>query len=175
MTEIASRTSSDPWLNLQPDSPRNATAASERLIRALEAHLSAEAQDLADCEDLANRSSEPSVKLLLGLIIEDQYRHRALLGSMVQRLDGAVEVIAAPADQTRGGGSSSVTEVELAAAARTLIRNEHEAARHLRHIARQESPLYAGLYSVLLEAIARDSEKHAALLRFLLTRLERRS
>jgi hypothetical protein len=44
----------------------------------------------------------------------------------------------------------------------------------LRHIARQEPQLYDGLYPLLLEAIARDSEKHATILRYLLTRLEER-
>jgi hypothetical protein len=64
--------------------------------------------------------------------------------------------------------------VQLAATLRDLIRNEHEGARHLRHIGRQEAAVSDGLYSMLLETIARDSEKHAAILRFLLARLERR-
>jgi hypothetical protein len=34
--------------------------------------------------------------------------------------------------------------------------------------------VHDGLYTLLLETIARDSEKHATILRFLLTRLERR-
>ena len=44
--------------------------------------------------------------------------------------------------------------------------------RYVRHLARQESDLYHGLYSVLLETIARDIEKHAHVLRYLLRRLE---
>ena len=70
--------------------------------------------------------------------------------------------------------SAPLSGVELAAALRDLIRNEHEGARHLRHIGRQDAAVYDGLYSLLLEAIARDSEKHAVILRFLLARLERR-
>jgi hypothetical protein len=60
----------------------------------------------------------------------------------------------------------------LAAALRALIRDEHEGARHVRHLARQEPHLYHGLYPVLLESIARDSEKHATILRYLLARSE---
>jgi hypothetical protein len=63
---------------------------------------------------------------------------------------------------------------ETAGIVRGLIRNEHEGARHLRHLARQERARYGGLYPVLLETIARDSEKHAAMLRFLLRRIEER-
>ena len=43
------------------------------------------------------------------------------------------------------------------------------------HIARQEPHLYDGLYSLLLETIARDSEKHATVLRYLLQRVEDRA
>jgi len=58
---------------------------------------------------------------------------------------------------------------------RDLMRNEHEGSRHLRHLARQEPSLYGGLYPLLLETIARDSEKHATILRFLLHRIEERT
>jgi hypothetical protein len=53
-----------------------------------------------------------------------------------------------------------------------LIRDEEEGARYLRHLARQEPGLYDGLFSVLLETVARDSQKHAFMLRYLLRRVE---
>lgn len=172
MTEIAYVTSSDRWLKLQPDSSETQSTASERLIRALAAQVSAEAQDMADCEDLVKRCDEPYVQVLLGLVVDDQQRHRALLESMVRRLQGGADPFSTPTVRPLED-SAPLSEVELAASLRALIRNEHESARHLRHIGRQESVLFGGLYSVLLEAIARDSEKHAAILRFLLIRLER--
>lgn len=61
---------------------------------------------------------------------------------------------------------------EIGASVRGLLRNEHEAARHVRHLARQEPLRYGGLYRLLLETIARDSEKHATILRYLLQLLE---
>jgi len=175
MTEIVPVGSSDAWSNLQLDrSPTCTYAASERLVRALEAHASAEAHDLADCRDLAQHSDDPYVKLLFDLIIEDEQRHQALLESMVRHLQDESEVLSMPRFQS-SGDSATLSAVELAAALRDLIRNEHEGARHLRHIGRQDATVYNGLYSLLLEAIARDSEKHAVILRFLLARLERRS
>ena len=174
MTEIVPVPSRAAWMNLQLDLPPTcAEAASERLLRALEAHASAEAHDLADCQDLAQRSDDPYVKLLFDLIIEDGRRHQALLGSMVRQLQSGSE---APSILTAesSGELAPLPGVQLAATLRDLIRNEHEGARHLRHIGRQEAAVCDGLYSMLLEAIARDSEKHAAILRFLLARLERR-
>jgi len=174
MTEIVPVGSSDAWSNLQLDlSPSCTYAASERLVRALEAHASAEAHDLADCRDLAQRSDDPYVKLLFDLIIDDEQRHQALLESMVRHLQDGSEAPAMPSFQS-SGDSAPLSGVEPAAALRDLIRNNHEGARHLRHIGRQDAAVYDGLYSLLLEAIARDSEKHAVILRFLLARLERR-
>jgi rubrerythrin len=174
VTETAAIPSSDPWLNMQPEgSSGYSYAASERLIRALEAYASAEARDLADCQDLVQRSDDPGVKLLLGLIIDDEQRHRALLESMVRRLQDDSQPDVAFAAQLDGTGIP-VSDLELAAALRTLIRDEHEGARHLRHVGRQDATVYGGLYTLLLEAIARDSEKHATILRFLLKRFERK-
>jgi rubrerythrin len=176
MTEIVPVRSSDAWSNLQLDrTPTCTYAASERLVRALEAHASAEAHDLADCRDLAQRSDDPYVRLLLDLIIDDQQRHQALLQSMVRHLSNGYESeVPSIPTVSPDENSAPLSAVELAAALRDLIRNEHEGARHLRHIARQDTSVYDGLYSLLLEGIARDSEKHAVILRFLLARLERR-
>ena len=101
MTEIVPVGSSDAWSNLQLDlSPSCTYAASERLVRALEAHASAEAHDLADCRDLAQRSDDPCVKLLFDLIIEDEQRHQALLESMVRHLQDGSEAPAMPSFQS---------------------------------------------------------------------------
>jgi rubrerythrin len=174
VTDIAAIPASDPWLNLRLDQRvTHSYAGSERLIRALEAYASAAARDLADYEDLAQRSDDPCVKLSLGLIIEDERRHQALLESMVRHLQAGTAGHAEQAAVLDECGEPP-SDGELAAALRTLIRDEHEAARHLRHVGRQEAAVYGGLYNLFLETIARDSEKHVAILRFLLVRLERR-
>jgi rubrerythrin len=175
VTDIAALPISDPWLNLRTDpiAPYS-HGASERLVRALEAYACSEAHDLSQYQELAQRSDEPSVKLLLSVIIDDEHHHQALLESMVRRLqDGtpsdAFPITSADAD------ASPLSDLELAAMLRTLIRDEHEGARHLRHVGRQETAACSGLYTTLLDSIARDSEKHAAILRYLLARLERRA
>ena len=93
---------------------------------------------------------------------------------MVRRLHEEVEFVASPTALPVGEPDSAV-DGELATTVRALIRDEHEGARHLRHIARQELHLYDGLYAQLLEAIARDFEKHASILRYLLLRIEDRA
>ena len=172
MTELAPIATNNPWLHaLTPTQP---PALSERLIRALEAHASAEAHDLATCEALAERSTNPVLRMLIGLVAEDEQRHHSLLQSMVRRLQEEVECVASSSVRPVPQGDSA-PDSALATTLRGLIRDEHEGARHMRHIARQEPHQYDGLYSLLLETIARDSEKHATVLRYLLQRVEDRA
>jgi rubrerythrin len=156
----------------------NPPPLSERLIRALEAHQAAEAADVASCVQVAQRLGDPVADLLVGMIVEDEQQHDALLRSMIRRLHEEVEFVASPdAVPVPTGSGLGVAEAaaEMAASVRGLMRNEHEGSRHLRHLARQEPTLYGGLYPLLLETIARDSEKHATILRYVLHRIEERT
>jgi rubrerythrin len=153
----------------------HAPAVSERLIRALEAHRAAGVHDIADYQDLAQHNARPVVKLLLGLIVEDEQQHNELLQQMLSRLQQEVDVtpsagatLPGPSDSELAGDDDDIARL------RALIRDEEEGAPYLRHIARQEAGLHDGLFRVLLETIARDSQKHAFVLRFLLRSLEGR-
>jgi hypothetical protein len=162
-----------PWLH--PVAGGEPPPLSERLIRALEAHAAASAADVATCRELASRMNDPVAELLVGMIVDDEQRHDSLLRSMVRRLEEEVDFLPARGALPVPSGSMSTdveAATEIAASVRGLMRNEHEGSRHLRHLARQEPTLYGGLYPLLLETIARDSEKHATILRYLLHRIE---
>jgi rubrerythrin len=168
MTTTAPIGTEPPWEH--PLQAGQAPPLSERLTRALEAHLAAGAQDIADFQNLAQDSDHPAVQLLLGMIVEDEQRHHALLQRMIQRLEEGLdsEVLPLTSDAEVGGDGGVVARL------RALIRDEEEGARYLRHLARQEPRLYHGLFRVLLETVARDSQKHAYMLRYLLRRSEAR-
>ena len=161
MPELASIAATNAWLH--PLAPTTPPSLSERVIRALEAHASAEAE----------HTSDQVLKLLVGLIADDERRHHSLLQSMVRRLQQEVEFVES-ATALPVESADSADDPELVNTLRSLIRDEHEGARHLRHLARQDPHLYNGLYPVLLETIARDSEKHATMFRYLLLRIEDR-
>jgi len=176
VTTTAPLATTNPWLH--PLAEGNPPPLSERLIRALEAHQAAEAADVASCLQVAQRLGDPVADLLVGMIVEDEQRHDALLRSMIRRLHEEVEFVAAPDAVpvlTEPGLGTAETAADIAASIRGLMRNEHEGSRHLRHLARQEPTLYGGLYPLLLETIARDSEKHATILRYLLHEIEGRT
>ena len=149
---------------------------SERLIRGLEAHVADEAHDVAACDELAGRTDDPVVRFLLGLIVEDEQHHHTLVRSMISRLRDEADFTRTPGDSIipkTTGCTPIPNAAEIAPVVRALIRDEHEAARHVRHLARQDPEANAGLNSLLLETIARDSEKHAAILQFVLRYVER--
>jgi rubrerythrin len=176
MTTTAPIATTNPWLH--PLAEGNPPPLSERLIRALEAHQAAEAADVASCRQVAQRLGDPVADLLVGMIVEDEQRHDALLRAMIRRLHEEVEFVASPDAvpvPTGPGLGAAEVAAEIAPSVRGLMRNEHEGARHLRHLARQEPTLYGGLYPLLLETIARDSEKHATILRYLLHEIEGRT
>jgi hypothetical protein len=166
MTGIAHISDLNTWLVAQHDTvaphDTEVPAPTDRLIRALEAHQAAEAHDQAECRALQQRLADPACGLLLDLIAEGAHRHQTLLQLLVEHVqDGGVEATAAlDADPT------------MVATLRALIRDQQEGARYLRHLGRQAPPVYEGLYPTVLETMARDSEKHVAMLRYILRRIE---
>jgi rubrerythrin len=157
---------------LEPLTTSGPPSVSERLIRALEAHQVAEAHDAADYEQLATKITDPAALLVLGMLAEETQRHRGLLQRMIHRLQEEVEFTPSFTAMAVPSAQRDPTDAGALSRLRTLIRNEHEGARYLRHLARQEPAVYEGLYAALFETMARDSEKHATLLRYLLRRLE---
>ena len=149
-------TNLNPWLIAQHDT--ESPAPSDRLIRALEAHQAAEAHDQAECRALQERLPDPGCGLVLDLIAEGTHRHQTLLQLLAEHLQAGDVEAAAPLD----------ADPTMVTTLRALIRDQQEGARYLRHLGRQAPPVYEGLYATLLETMARDSEKHVAMLRYLL-------
>ncbi|HEY3058114.1 MAG TPA: hypothetical protein VGL99_03970 [Chloroflexota bacterium] len=145
---------------------------SERLVRALEAHIAAEADDATRASRLADSSGDRAMNMLLELIVEDAERHHDLLKRMVRRLREELESTGAPNDLAVPGSKAFAGAEESVAMLRALIRNQQEGARYLRHLAHQDSDLFDGFFALLLDTFARDGEKHVHILRYLLRHAE---
>jgi rubrerythrin len=145
-----------------------------RLLRILEAHEAAEADSLSTYRELAGQGDDPVVALLLQMLIADEDRHHDLLRRMAATIRDGVywtrspEALPGPARNVGGGRE------KLAAAVRELAQQERESARHFGRLARENRDLSDGLFALLLDTMARDSEKHERILRFVLRRLEGR-
>jgi hypothetical protein len=160
----------NPWEH--PLTEGTPAPVSERLIRALEAHIAAESEDSTRAHRLADASGDGATKVLLELIVEDAQRHRELLERMVRRLRQELDFTETATALPVPGATAFSTSEEALGGLRALIRNEQEGARYLRHLARQDSNLYDGFFALLLDTVARDAEKHVHLLRYLLRHAE---
>jgi hypothetical protein len=164
-----------PQDSLEPRSYGMTPPASLRLIRALDAHVAAEADDIARCERIAETHPTDAPRLVLDLIVASGHRQQALLESMIERLredsDCSEPSVGAGLPVPDAAAFAEFSEEGAAAELRSLLRDKQEGARYLRHLARQQASLHFGFLSLLLEAVARENETHVHLLRFLLRRV----
>jgi hypothetical protein len=130
----------------------------------LEAHIAAEAHDIATAQALTRRTTDPVTGELLDVVVARGQRHQALLATILEQLQAANTAFDAPVMRP--------VDPELITDLRELIRDGHEGARFLRHLARQAPAPSARLYATLLEMMARDSETNVAVLRYVLRRME---
>ena len=156
----------------QPYSAGKPPHASERLVRALEAHQAAEADDAGRCQHIAAASDSDALRLILELIVDDARHHEMLMQRMVDRLRSELDLNAPPTAVPVPGADEHSASEGVATMLRMPIRDQQEGARYLRHMARHDADLYHGYFPLLLETFAHDGEKHVHLLRYLLRRIE---
>jgi rubrerythrin len=140
----------------------------ERLQDTFAAHTVAETETIAAYQRLAETSPDPVVALLMQLVSDDEARHHGLLSRMLARLRATL-TWTAEADALPTGTEGAASPDELVAL-QAYVRQEEEGARQLRRIAADEKQLCGGLFALLLETMAIDSQKHAHILRYLLHR-----
>jgi len=160
----------NPWDH--PITGRTPPSQSERLLRALEAQIAAEANDAEDASRLADTSGDRAINVLLELIVEDAQRHEELLRRMVKRLRQDLEFADSPNALSVPGPSAFAGAQESEAMLRALIRSQQEGARYSRLLARQDADVHHGFFALLLDTFARDGEKHVHLLQYILRHME---
>jgi hypothetical protein len=145
--------------------------SSERLLSALGAYEAASADAQEVYRHLLREDGDPLMSGLLNVALEEHRRHQQTMGRLAELVRGV------PAAPLRSGARvrSWFATPAASEAIRFLIREERANAQHLRHLARQEPNLGAGLFAATLETLARDDDKHEHLLRFLLRRFEANS
>lgn len=147
----------------------------ERLLTVLEAHAGAEAESLADYQRLVRSTTDPVVRLLMQMLLDDELHHHRLLERMATTVRDALHwTRSADALPSQPTSERAAADEALVSTTKARIREEHEGVRHLRELARREGHLGDGLFGLLLEVMAMDGEKHERVLRFLQHRLERR-
>jgi hypothetical protein len=142
----------------------------ERLLATIDTHAAAEAKAHEQYARLA-QTGDPAVALVMQLILEDEERHHALLQRIAASLrDGLTWRASENALPVVGPASRAIPRRSLAIV-RELLKEERAGAHLLWRMAAEEQDINGGLDALLLEMMARDSEKHARLLRFVEQRL----
>ena len=155
------------------DRATEAESAFEELLHSVERHAQEESRAIESYAALADRTSDGALRVLLELLIEDERKHHEIFLRIAARLrddiewttsEGALPVAGAPV-----AGDPADRAFLLDAA-----REERRGAGELRAFARKRADLNGGLFSVLVESMADDSEKHARILSFAAARISGR-
>lgn len=141
-----------------------ASVTVRRIVELLAAHGAEEGRLLAEYEAVFASASDPAVRYLIDLVMEDERRHHRTL----------VGLATAMAWSTLRGGDTTVPtlgwhlDAELATAIRRLRDYEEKDRRELQSLKKKLRPFEdTTLWALMVHLILLDTEKHATILEFL--------
>lgn len=143
----------------------------ERLVNELEAHERQEGMFLKRYKDLATKSDNRVVRLLLQMIVSDEERHHAVTHAMASTLRGDLNWTR-PEEALRGLYDLRVDKEKLLDVTEDFIAIEKEGINEYRSLIKESRGYYRDLFVLLFRSMIRDSEKHVEILEFLRDRLK---
>ncbi|MGH2684289.1 MAG: hypothetical protein ACRDJP_02350 [Actinomycetota bacterium] len=141
------------------------TAWAQTLINTLQDHMDSEREALREYGRLAVASPDSHVRFLMDLILQDEVRHHQLFAEMMAGLRREVE-------QRGDGGLPDMKPVldpdALRAQTKALLDLERDDIKELRALRKQLGKVEdTSWWSVLVEVMEADNEKHIKLLEFI--------
>jgi bacterioferritin (cytochrome b1) len=147
-------------------------SAVERLMNEFEAHETKEEKTLEEYRKLAAGSKSPVVRFLLQMILSDEEKHRAVTNAMAATLRGSL-TWTKPENSIDDVVEVSNANGHLLALTEEFIELEKTGIKEYRKLVNESEGYYHGLFTLLLQSMIRDSEKHVELLEFLQKRLKK--
>ncbi len=142
----------------------------ELLLHALQTYADREEARRLEYQRMADSGGDELVQLLTSLVAQDGRDHHDLLRRMAASLGdasvGRVERLPAIPSPAWQPTPDELVTVE------TMIYQERASGRSSERLARQHAGVYSGLFSMLLDVMALDSEKHQRVLGFILRRMK---
>lgn len=148
-----------------------ASVESRDLVELIARHGSEEGAILSRYEQLVHREPAPEIRYLVGLILEDERRHHQMLGELANTIAWG---------WSRWSPDRSVPELtvdkassdrsDLVDATKDLIRAEERDRAELQRLRKRLRP-YADttLWSLIVDTLVLDTEKHLRILKFILS------
>lgn len=153
--------------------PISASTWERELFDALMLHIDLERATLEEYQKAAEETRSKAFAYVVRLLIEDEKRHHELFKALAQTVRSEAEVVAAspvvPYMDFDRVDSDKVRELSL-----RMLRNEDEDAKELRllHDKLQEVQ-HTTLWDLLVGLMRRDTDKHIAMLEFVLAHTPR--
>jgi rubrerythrin len=144
----------------------------ERLYQHFSQHV-AEEKDLIDAyRALAERTDSKAFGYLARLIVEDEARHHRMFSELMNAVRADVEVRDVDPQVPRLGRWGSDPQAVLAAT-ESFLRCERDDARQLRRLAKETRDFRdTTLWSLLVELMHADTDKHIRILEFVRDRVK---
>jgi rubrerythrin len=134
-------------------------------LRAVEQHNRGEASSVATYRRLLRDTTDPTIRVVMDMLVRDEARHHRLLRRIAKSLQEQLTWQASPDALTPVRTATSPEKV------RSLEQEERRGAVELRELAARQRSSNSELACLLLETMALESEKHALLLSFVGRRL----
>jgi bacterioferritin (cytochrome b1) len=143
----------------------------ERLVNEFEAHEYQEGKCLKRYKEVAAKSDNRLVKLLLQIIVSDEERHHAITRAMTATLKGDLSWTKRD-DSITGLYDLKAEKENLFDVTEDFIAIEKEGINEYRALIHESKGYYRDLFVLLFHSMIRDSEKHIEILEFLRNRLK---
>lgn len=138
------------------------------IIHQFKTHVREEGAFLEAYERLVHEASDPSVKFLIGAVLDDERRHHALFEAMADAAAGAGDPDTVPPSPKLSPDSA----LRLLEPTERFLEAEQEDRVRLAQLRRQLKPVRADtLWPLLVELMEIDTGKHIRILEYLRDRL----
>ena len=144
----------------------------ERLLKEFETHDGKEGDFIRSYKEIATKSKDPLIKFLLQLIIADEERHHAVMHAMASSLRGSI-YWSKPADAIPTFGELGGEKDDLTKLTGDFIKLEKDGIKESKQLLKATKGYYQGLFTLLVNTMIHDSEKHVEILDFLRQRLKK--
>src|SRR5689334_587944 len=127
-------------------------------------HGAREGEALAAYQTLIEQVTDPGIRFLANLILEDEARHHRMIGDMMRRIESDLTEVEMRPNVPR----SIIPDAGLYDATDTLLELEKDDQRELRRLGRlMRNEPNGSLLPLLVELLQHDTAKHIAILRFI--------
>jgi len=155
--------------------PISASTWERQLFELLVSHMERERETLQEYMQAAQETRSKAFAYVVGLLVEDEKRHHELFKSLAQTVKSEAELIPGspviPYMDFDRVDSDKIRELSL-----KMLRNEDADARELRRLHDElQEVQHTTLWDLVVGLMRRDTDKHIAMLEFVLAHTPRPS